>query len=230
MSLAQVQTELSTADGFARRVVVARPAVTIAKALVAIAVLALAYNLFSTFRTWADHPGLDFFSIFLSTQGDNPVSSIWFTLLVWGPIVVLPLALIFWIYSRSTAQRVDSAAYLDFSSNGYVVSQRPLGFAAMNGNTAVQVQLLSHPAVTPEAYDQAYAAITAHLATLDKKAVKKTASSLGKISSGPLPATQLLATVPPELLLSAPVGKTEWVAVLPPSTAGGKTRYFAVKP
>jgi len=230
MSNTQVQTEISTADGFARRVVVARPAVSVAKGLIAVAVIALAYNLFSTIRTLADYPGLNFFQVFLSTQGDNPVSSIWFTLLVWAPIVVLPLALIFYIYARTTAARVDNAAYLDFASNGYVVTQRPIGFAAMNGNTAVQVHLLSHPAVTPEAYEQAYAAITGYLASLDKKALKKTATSLGKIASAPLPATQLVPTVPAELMLSSPIGKTEWVAVLPATTAGAKTRYFAVKP
>lgn len=230
MSNAQVQTEISTADGFARRVVVARPAVSVAKGLIAVAAIALAYNLFSTIRTLADYPGASFLQVFLSTEGDNPVSSIWFTLLVWAPIVVLPLALIFYIYARTTAARVDNAAYLDFASNGYVVTQRPIGFAAMNGNNAVQVHLLSHPSVTPEAYEQAYAAIAAHLASLDKKALKKTATSLGKVASGPLPATQLVPTVPAELLLSAPIGKTEWVAVLPASAAGAKTRYFAVKP
>ena len=230
MSLTQVQTDLSTADGFNRRVVVARPAISVAKGLIAVAALALAYNLFSTFRTWADHPGLDFLRIFLSTEGDNPVSSLWFTLLVWGPIIVLPLALIFYIYARTTAQRVEHAAYLDYASNGYVVSQRPLGFNAMNGNTAVPVQLLGHPSVTPEAFEQSYAAITGYLSSLDKKTLKKTAASLGKVSSAPQPATQLVPTVPAELQLSGPIGKTEWVAVLPPSTAGGKTRYFAVKP
>ena len=230
MSLTQVNTDLSTADGFNRRVVVARPAISVAKGLIALAALALAYNLFSTFRSWADHPGLDFFRIFLSTGDDDPVSTIWFTFLIWAPIIVLPLALIFYIYARTTAQRVEHAAYLDYASNGYVVTQRPLGFAAMNGNAAVQVQLLSHPSVTPEAYEQAYSAITAHLASLDKKTLKKTAASLGKVASAPLPATQLVPTVPPQLLLSGPIGKTEWVAVLPPTAAGGKTRYFAVKP
>ena len=226
MSLTQVHADLSTADGFARRVVVARPAVTVAKGLVAVAAIAFAYNLFSTFRTIMEHPGLNFVRIFLSTDGGNP----YFVLLVWAPIVVLPLALIFWVYARSTAQRVEHAAYLDYASNGYVVTQRPLGFAAMNGNQPVQVQLLSHPAVTAESFEQAYAAITAHLASLDKKALKKTASSLGKVASAPQPATVLVATVPAELQLSGPIGKTEWIAVLPPKTAGGKTRYFAIKP
>jgi hypothetical protein len=230
MSLVQLQTELSTADGFARRVVVARTAVSAAKGLLVVAGIALAYNLFSTIKTLAEYPSADFLGVFLSTEGDNPVSTIWFTFLVWGPIIVLPLALIFYIYARSTAQRVDHAAFLDFSHNGYVITQRPLGFAAMNGNTAVQVQLLSHPSVSDEAYNQAFADISGHLASLDKKARKKTATSLGKVASAPLPATQLLATVPPELLLSGPIGKTEWVAVLPPSTASAKTRYFAVKP
>jgi len=230
MSNAQVQSEISTADGFARRVVVARPAVSVAKGLIAVAAIALAYNLFSTIRTLLDYPGLSFIGVFLSTQGDNAASSLWFTLLVWAPIVVLPLALIFYIYARTTASRVDNAAYLDFASNGYVVTQRPLGFAAMNGNTAIQAQLLSHPAVTPEAFEQSYAAITGYLASLDKKALKKTATSLSKIASAPVPATQLLPSVPPELMISGPIGKTEWVAVLPGSTAGAKTRYFAVKP
>jgi hypothetical protein len=92
------------------------------------------------------------------------------------------------------------------------------------------VHLLSHPAVTPENYEHAYAAITGYLATLDKKALKKTASSLGNVASAPQPATQLVPTLPPELMLSGPIGKTEWVAVLPASTAGGKTRFYAVKP
>lgn len=226
MSLTQVNADLSTADGFARRVVVARPAVTIAKALIAVAALAFAYNLFSTFRTIMEHPGLNFLRVFLSTDGGNP----YFVILVWAPIIVLPLALIFWVYARSTAQRVEHAAYLDYAANGYIVSQRPLGFAAMNGNQAVPVQLLSHPSVTPESFEQAYAAITAHLASLDKKALKKTAASLGKVAGAPQPATTLVPTVPPVLQLSGPIGKTEWIAVLPSKTAGGKTRYFAVKP
>ena len=230
MSLVQVQTDLSTADGFNRRVVVARPAVSIAKGLVALAAIAIVYNVFSTIQTMVKYPGSNFLQIFLSTNGENAADSVWFTFLVWAPIIVLPLALIFWIYARTTAQRVDHAAYLDYASNGYVVTQRPIGFNAMNGNTAVPLHLLSHPAVAPESYEQAYAAITSYLASLDKKALKKTAASLGKAASAPLPATQLVATVPGELQLSGPIGKTEWVAVLPPSTAGAKTRYFAVKP
>ena len=230
MSLTQVQTDLSTADGFARRVVVARPAVSIAKGLVALAAIAIAYNVFSTIQTLIKYPGANFLQVFLSTNGEDTADSVWFTFLVWAPIIVLPLALIFWVYARTTAQRVDHAAYLDFASSGYVVTQRPLGFNAMNGNTAVPLHLLGHPAVTPENFEQAYAAITAYLASLDKKAFKKTAAGLGKAASAPLPATQLVATVPPELVLSGPIGKTEWVAVLPPSTAGAKTRYFAVKP
>jgi len=230
MSLVAAQTELSTADGFRRRVVVARPAVSAAKALLAIAVFAFLYNVFSTFKTMVDHPGLNPVAVFLSTQGEDEFTSVWFTLLVWGPIVVIPLAVAFYIYARVTAQRVEHAAYLDYASNGYVATQRPLGFAAINGNTSVQVLLLSHPSVTPEAYEQAFYEISAYVSSLDKKAFKKMAASLSKIASAPQPATQLVATVPPELLLTAPIGKTEWVAVLPPAAAGGKTRYFAVKP
>lgn len=230
MSLAQVQTELSTADGFSRRVVVARPAVGIAKALLILAGVAVAYNLISTFRTWSEHPGLNFLKIYMSTSGDDPVTSIWFTLLVWGPIIVIPLAGLFYLYARSTAQRVESAAYLDFTSNGSVVSQRPIGIAGMNGNNAVPAHLLGHRSVTPDSYEQAYSAITAHLATLDKKQLKQTQKALGKLSSGPQPTTLLLAGLPEELQLSGPISKTEWVAVLPSSAAVGKARYFAVKP
>ena len=234
MSLIQVQTDLSTAEGFARRVVVARPAVSIAKGLLAVAGFALAYNLFSTFRTWTEHPGLDFFKIFLSTSGDNPASSLWFTLLVWGPIVVIPLAAVFFFYARSTAQKVDHAAYLEFAATGYVVTQRPIGFAAVTGNGSstqqFQVQLLSHASVTPEAYEKALSEIAAHIATLDKKEAKKLARALGGVQAAPRPAHELVSTLSPQLILSGPTGKTEWVAVLPSSAADGKTRYLAVKP
>ena len=70
MSLVAAQTELSTADGFRRRVVVARPAVSVAKALLAIAVFAFLYNVFSTVQTMIEHPGLNPVRVFLSTRGE----------------------------------------------------------------------------------------------------------------------------------------------------------------
>lgn len=230
MSLIQVQNELSTADGFNRRVVVARPAVSVAKGLLAVAALALGYNLINTFRLWAEHPGLNFFNIFMSTRGEDEVGTFFLTLMVWAPIVVIPLALLFWLYARSTAQRVDNAAYRDFSSNGSVVQQRPIGISALNGNTAVAVHLLGHAAVTPDAYEKAYEAVTAHLATLDKKQLKQAQKSLAKVASGPVSTSVLLPGLPAELQFSGAISKSEWVAVIPPSTAGAKTRYFAVKP
>ena len=234
MSHAQVQTELSTADGFARRVVVARPAVKIAQGLIAVAAIALAYNAFSTFRTMADYPGAGFFEIFISTQGDNPVSTIWFTLLVWAPIVVLPLALIFFVYARTTAQRVEHEAYQQFTAGGHVATQHPTAFAALvpNGNATTQtpVYVLSHPAVTPEATAQAVAAINAHVATLDKKAAKTLAKSVGKVLAKFPPAADIVAGLPPQLLLTGAIGKTEWVAVVPDAAGAAAPRHFAVKP
>lgn len=234
MTNAQVQTELSTAEGFDRRVVVARPAVSIAKGLIAVAAIALAYNLVSTLRTLGDYPGANFFDIFLSTQGDNEVSSIWFTLLVWAPIIVLPLALIFFIYARTTSQRVGHEAFQRFTAGGRVATQRPTAFAALvpNGNSTVQtvVHVLSHPDVTPEATDQAIAAINAHVASLDKKAAKTLAKSVGKVLAKFPPASDIVLGLPPQLLLTAPIGKSEWVAVVPDATAGAAPRYFAVKP
>jgi len=234
MTNAHIQTELSTPEGFRSRVVISRPAVAVAQLLLVLAGAGVAYNLFSTFKTMQEIPWANPVLVFLSTEGDNPVSSLWFTLLVWGPIILLPLAILFLLYSRATAEKVKNAAYLDFRANGYVTSQRRIGLAAVNGRgnstTRVETQLLGHPSVTPEAFEKAYGAITQYVASLDKKALVAVGRSVGAVQTGPLPATQLVPGLPAELLLSAPIGKTEWVVVIPPKAVGGKPQLLGVKP
>lgn len=234
MTNAQLQTELSTPEGFSRRVVVPQTAKAVARVLLILAGVGVAYNLISTLRTISENPGAGFLDVFLSTEGDNGLSSIWFTLLVWGPIILLPLALVFFLYARATSDRAANSTYLAFSGKGHVAAQRPTGFTAIQGSgnstVAIKTVLVGSPSVKPEAYDKAIAAIAAHVASLDKKASKALAKSIGAaLKSGPVPATQLASEAPAELLVMAPVGKSEWVAVIP-AAEGSKARYFGVKP
>jgi len=58
--------------------------------LLGVAAVALVYNLVTTLRTLDRYPGSRFGEVFLATDGDDLVATLWFSTIVWAP-VVLPL-------------------------------------------------------------------------------------------------------------------------------------------
>lgn len=64
----------------------------VALLLVGVAVVGLVYNLVTTMRTLDRYPGARFWEVLLATSGDDALSTVWFTAIVWAPAILSALA------------------------------------------------------------------------------------------------------------------------------------------
>ncbi len=64
----------------------------VALVLVGLAIVGVVYNLVTTLRTLDRYPGARFGEVLLATSGDDALSTVWFTAIVWAPAVLGALA------------------------------------------------------------------------------------------------------------------------------------------
>jgi hypothetical protein len=229
----QLTHDLSTVEGFTRRVAIDRTPRNIAVTLIVLSVVAIIYNTVSTLRTLSDFGGQasDFLTVFFSIEGDSPLSSVVFAVIVWAPLFLLPASLAFFLYSRATASTVAAKTFHDFQSSGYLATQAltSLVVSPNNDRNTVPVVLLSHPSVPDGEFAASLATIEAQLASLDKKAAKAMARTIVKagVAQG-TSATALNPQLPVALILTVPKKGSDRVVVIP--VAGVKTRILGVKP
>ncbi len=82
----------------------------IALVLVGLAVVGVVYNLVTTLRTLDRYPGARFWEVLLATSGDDALSTVWFTAIVWAPAVLSALAAALLLLSFLPALRGRGAA------------------------------------------------------------------------------------------------------------------------
>uniref|UniRef100_UPI00286C5676 hypothetical protein n=1 Tax=Salinibacterium sp. TaxID=1915057 RepID=UPI00286C5676 len=232
MTEIQLTHDLSTVEGFARRVVIDRTPRNIALVLVLLSIAAIAYNTVSTLRTLSDFGGQasDFLTVFFSVEGDSPLSSFMFIVIVWAPLFLLPASLAFFLYSRATASKVAAKTFQEFQANGYLAIQAPTSLIVSpnNDRNTMPVVLVSHPSVPDGEFAASLAAIEAQLASLDKKAVKALGRSVVKagVNFG-TSATAFNSLLPAALMVTVPRKGSSNVVVIPPAGApatSAKTR------
>jgi hypothetical protein len=228
----QLTHDLSTVEGFTRRVAIDRTPRNIAVTLIVLSVVAIIYNTVSTLRTLSDFGGQasDFLTVFFSNEGDSPLSTAMFTVIVWAPLFLLPASLAFYLYSRATASTVAAKTFQEFQAGGYLAVQAPTSLVVSpnNDRNTVPVVLVGHPSVPDEEFAASLHVIETQLAGLDKKAIKVLGRTIVKagVSLG-TSATALNPQLPAALLLTVPRKGSAHVVVV--AGAGGRARIMGVK-
>lgn len=218
-----VVRQLSTREGFEQAVVPASGVTKALKAVLVIGVVLLAYNIFSTVQSLSqnDAPSSLFFEVFFSTMGENGSTDPMLVLMVWGPVVVIPVAAILLIVSMATRKGRYETAFSSYSSAGFVASALglPIPFTIGRDQFVPQV-IVPGPNSTPEVA-QWFDGLAATVQNLDKagsKQLTKTLTRTLKRDEVAVPATAAFPDAPPFALLvraSNAVGAQTVRAVVP---------------
>lgn len=218
-----VVRQLSDAQGFQKAVAPSSAAAKAFGILLVIGLALLAYNLVSVFRTMSEYDaGSDrFFEVFFSTTGENFSTDPMLVAYVWGPIILIPLAIIMLVVSKLTRGKRTQAAFAAYSRDGYVAKGLglPFRFAANNSQVVPQVIVPAH--LGSEEVSRWMAGVAQQVSTLDKAGSKQLTKTLVSKLSKPevaIPAETVFPGAPPfALLVHAPdaVGAETVRAVVP---------------
>lgn len=218
-----VVRQLSDVQGFQKAV---SPASVAAKGFgvaLVIGLLLLAYNLVSTFRTLSEYNrgSESFFDVFLSTTGENFQTDPILVAYVWGPIILIPVALVLLVVSRLTSRKRAEAAFTAYSQGGYAAKALGLPVRYAVNNTRVVPQVLVPAHLGTEDVAAWMSGVAQSVSTLDKAGTKKLTktlvSKLGKPEVA-IPAETVFPGSPPfAMLVQAPdaVGAETVRAVVP---------------
>ena len=218
-----VVRQLSDPQGFQKAVSPSGAAAKAATIALVIGLLLLAYNLVSTFRTLSENDlgSESFFEVFTSTTGQNFSTDPMLVAYVWGPIVLIPLAIVFLVVSRLTVKQRADRAFAAYSSGGYAAKALGLPVRFTANNSQVVPQVLVPPHLGSEEVSRWMSGVAQSITTLDKagskKLAKTLASKLAKPEVAVLAETVFPGSPPFALLVQAPdaVGAETVRAVVP---------------
>lgn len=228
-----VVRQLATREGFEKAVVPASGVTKALKAVLVIGVVLLAYNIFSTVRTLMENsaPASRFFEVFFSTLGTTGSTDPMLVLIVWGPVVVIPVAAILLVISMATRNGRYETAFSSYSSGGYVASALGLPTPFVIGRDQFVPQVIvPGPNGSPEVA-RWFDGLTVMVQSLDKAGSKQLAKALTKAlkkDDVAVPASTVFPDSPPFALLvraSNAVGAQTVRAVVP---AGAEVRAYVV--
>lgn len=233
MTLATVQQQLSTPEGFAKAVSARGAAFGAGIASLGLGVAGFLLNLFFTGQALDWQWNYVFPLLFRPDlfEYENTRGQIWSYIYAWAPIVLIPLGIILLIVHFSTRNSAGAALFADFQSRGWVGKQRYTGLKVKNGNADVDTVFISHPSTPDETFDAIALQYQTHISSLDKKALKATAAAA--VKAGILKGTSAAALaqgLPAEITAAPAQGKGEFAVVVPPAPgSSAKYRVLAIK-
>lgn len=226
MSLNALVQDVSAPEGFVANVKVDRAATGVGIGALVLAGIGVLWNLRSTLRSMDDNPGVSFLRIFFSTHGTNDAATVLLNLTVWGPVVLIPIAIGFFVYSAITSKSHKEELFRTFQSRGYVAIAEPSGmtFQADRKSEVKTVELLTHPSLT--AQQNADLARDVLTRVLSGGEASKEAASLAARNAGvqgrPVPLAQVLPGFPEGPLLTLGDEKRRGCVVIMPDPAKPK--------
>lgn len=227
--MTELQQSLSTREGFMKRVKPPRGSSAAAGIVLLLAAVGVLWNARSSWATLREpdysHLDLGFWEVFFDTVGGDP----FWTVVVWAPVAVLPLAAAFFAYTLVTKRSHLAKLYERFLRGGYIAIASPLGITAQNGNNTVKVDLLTHPSLTEQQNAQVLGSVLAALPA-DKKSSVSLGKQLGKAGLAarvPVPVSQIFPGFPDGPLLT--VHQRDAAIVLPPKKQGKRPEVVPVK-
>lgn len=157
-------------------------------------------------------------------------SEMWRFLFVWGPMVLIPLAIVLLILHFAMKGSKGAKLFADFQQRGWVGRQRSLGLSAINGNRPAPLALIG-PAAAPDGYvDQPALQFGSWMATLDKKTIKKLSAGATKANAiKGTPAPLVHENLPGDMIVAAEQKGGELVAVIPPATGTKGYKVLMIK-
>ncbi len=232
MTIATIQHQLSTPEGFAKAVAPKNSAFSGGLTSLIAGFVGLAIN-FVQIGSAVDWKGWLIARYFFDAgalEFSSGRGQVWHFIYVYAPIVLIPLGVILLIVHFSTRKRNGAALFADYQARGWVGRQRYSGLKVQNGNTAVDVAFVSHPSISDAELDTIAQQYSAYLATLDKKTLK--ATSAAALKAGALfgtSAANLSPNLPPALIASQVKGKGEFAVVIPPADGAKKFQILPIK-
>ena len=238
MTIATVQEQLSTPEGFAKAVDAKSTALGAFWVFLVLGLLAVLINIvqlgdasdwdwYMMGRFFMDPEAVEF------TGRRAGRSELFRYFAVYAPLICFPLSIIFLIQHFVTRRKIGAKLFETFQQRGWVGRQRFTGLRIKNGRVQTDVVLISHPSISDEAFEASAAQYAGEIAALDKKGVKTTGAAALKagVLQGGVSASRLSPTLPAELLFAPATGKGEYVVVVPSAADGtGKLRILPVKP
>ncbi len=236
MTIASIQQQLSTPEGFAKAVSAKSAVFGGAVTSLVLGVLGLGINLFqlgsASDWTWSLIGRFFFDAQAVEFQGSGAGrASVWRFFYVYGPLVLVPLAIVLFIVHFSTRRKAGAQLFADFQERGWVGRQRFTGLKVQEGRNQVDVALISHPSVPDETFDAATQRFAAQIGSLDKKALKaaNVAAAKAGVMNG-VSASALSPELPAELLAAPAQGSGEFAAIIPAAPGGkAKLRMLPIK-
>lgn len=218
-----VVRQLATREGFEKAVVPASGVTKALKGLLILSAVFLAFNIFSTVQSLnkfkAAAPG--FFEVFFSIIGEDGEVNPKLVFMVWGPVVMIPIALILLVVSMTTRNGRYESAFANFSSGGYVAVALGLPIPFLIGRDQFVPQVIvPGPNSTPQV-TYWFDGLTAMIQNMDKAGSKQLVKALArtlKKDDVAVPATAVFPDAPPFALLvraSNSVGAQTVRAVVP---------------
>lgn len=235
MTIATVQEQLSTPEGFAKAVDAKSTALSGFWVFLVLGLLAVGINLmqlgmasdwdwYMMGRFFMDPEAIEF----TGRRAGREEMFRYFA--VYAPLACFPLSIFFLVRHFVTRRKVGANRFESFQQRGYVARQRFTGLRVKNGNATTDVVLLSHPSVPDETFETSVQQYAGELAALDKKGTKAAVASATKagVLAG-VSAPRLSPTLPAALTFAPAAGKGEFVVVIPPAP-GAKTTKTEVLP
>lgn len=220
---APVHNQLATREGFEKAVSPASSVATALRATLLLGLLLAAYNVVGTVRTMAanDLPSSRFFEVFFSTRGETGAVDPKVFLVVWGPVVLIPLAGVLLVAYLATRDRRNEAAFASYTSGGYAgwALGLPISFAINRTRYVPQVVVPAWEASPQVA--QWFDALSVHVQNLDKAGSKRLVKALTRSLTKDdvtIPASQVFPEAPPYAVLvraQSAVGARTVRAVVP---------------
>lgn len=150
---------LATPDGFKRSVAFNSAAIRALPVVLLFALVFLLRNLSATSRAL---PGsrLGFWQMFFVTNGGHGTDPI-LVLYVWGPLVLIALAVVLLIVHRLGYSSSVAKVHADYLRGGFVATLTPTGVRCRGGNRASYIYLFGAPTIDPATVGAAAQRLTA---------------------------------------------------------------------
>lgn len=228
--------QLATRDGFEKAVEPASGVRTALHVALVTGAVLLAYNVVSTIQTLSRNgaPASRFFEVFFSTDGETASDDVKLYLFVWGPAVVIPVALVLLVLVRATRDSRYESAFASYSSGGYAAWALGLPFTFASGRSRFVPQVVLPAEHGTEEVAQWFDRLAVHVRGLDKAGSKQLAKSLVrslKQDDVAIPAASVFPGAPPFALLvraSTDAGAQTIRAVMP-AGSGTTVRAYRVQ-
>lgn len=235
VSIAMLQQQLSTPQGFAAAVKKKQPLLSGGLTSLALAAGGVAMNLFQLgsasdwnwrlmFRYFFDAGAIEF------TGARSGRAEMWHFLYVWGPVVLLPLGIILLILHFARRNNTGAKLFDEYQQRGWIGSQAPLVLSVKEGNNDVSLALIGRADGPVDELQYNATQFNQWASSLDKKALKQTSVAAVKagVLKGGIPAQEVAPAFPQGTLVSRQL-KTQLVIVIPPAEASKKAVVLELK-